>query len=262
MRELRERWFNIFILAMFFICCLHPRLGIVYSTLIGFSLSIVCVKLALVKGRMEEEIRKDAPKRDLKKPSSNLKKLQRNPLYLYTGQPCAICDTDEPVSDRIEGCDIVDDTIIAERADWNPSIIKPILRDISDMTDEEGLEVANIAWWALGNKKIEKVEVKRTPIFPYTAIYFDWAPDQERYDSAEDKEEYIRNCGDVEVSKFVLSLDNAHHTIKLYKIIDEENGKTEIMQPYQSHKVTAYLLSKGFNLGILEEGTYIIRNNK
>lgn len=193
---------------------------------------------------------------------SGVKKLQENPIYLYMGQPCAICDTDEPVSDKIEGCDWCQDVIIAERTDWDPSLIKPILRNISDMTNEEALEVANLVWWALGNKKIESVEIKTTPIFAYAAIYFDWSPDQGKYDSAEDKDDWVRNNGEIKVDSFVLSLDNAHHTIKLFKIenVGEWNERKTPMQVYQSHKVTAYLLGKGFNLGILEEGTYIIRN--
>lgn len=188
-----------------------------------------------------------------------MKKLEKNPIHLYAGQPCAICDTDQPVPDTIEGCDFVQDKIIAERTDWDPSVIKPILRDISDMTREEALEVADMVWFAIGNGKIKTVELKTTTIFPFAAIYFDWSPDQESYDRADDKKEWLIHNGEVKVEKFVLSLDNGHHTIKLYKI---ENEKLIIWPVYQSHKVTAYLLGKGFNLGILEEGTYIIRNKK
>ena len=103
-----------------------------------------------------------------------MKKLEKNPIHLYVGQICAICDTDQPVQDKIEGCDFERDLIISERTNYDPSIIKPILRDISDITKEEALEAANIVWFAIGNKKIEDVEIKTTPIFPYAAIYFNW----------------------------------------------------------------------------------------
>lgn len=172
-----------------------------------------------------------------------MKKLEKNPIYLYMGQPCVICDTDEPVPDIIEGCDFVQDQVICERVNWDPNIIKPVLRDISDMTLEEALEVANLVWFALGHKKINSVEIKTTPLFPYASIYFDWVVDDVE-----------------EIDKFILSLDNAHHTIKLFRIDIENNDTLIPMQVYQSHKVTAYLLGKGFNLGILEEESYIIRN--
>lgn len=193
-----------------------------------------------------------------------MKSLEKNPIHLYIGSPCAVCDTNDPVSDHIEGCDFVNDEIISERVNYKPEIIKPILRDISNMTSEEALEVANLVWFAIGNKKIDKVEVKTTPIFPYAAIYFDWSPDQMIYDSLEydDRTEFLKDNGEIKIDKFILSLDNAHHTIKLFRIENEATGKLIPMPVYQSHKVTAYLLSKGFNLGILEEGTYIIRNYK
>ena len=193
-----------------------------------------------------------------------MKKLEQNPIHLYIGQPCAIYDTDEPVSDTIEGCDFVQDKIIAERTNWDPSVIKPILRDISNIKMDEALEVANIVWFALGNKKIDKVEIKTTPLFAYAAIYFDWSVDQFIFDSTDykNRDEFLKVNGEIKVDKFILSLDNAHHTIKLFRIESEETGKLIPMQIYQSHKVTAYLIGKGFNLGILEEGSYIIRNYK
>lgn len=176
-----------------------------------------------------------------------MKQLEKNPIHLYTGQLCAIYDTDQPVQDVIEGCDFVQDVIISERTRWDPSIIKPMLRDISDMTKEEALEVANIVWFALGNKKIEDVEIKTTPIFPYAAIYFDWC--QEQF------------SGELQVDKFILSLDNDHHTVKLFQIKKLPVYEQLIpMTIYQSHKLTVYLIQKGFNLGILEEDSYLIRN--
>lgn len=175
-----------------------------------------------------------------------MKKLEENPIHLYIGQLCAICDTDQPVQDKIEGCDFERDLIISERVNYDPSIIKPILRDISDMTKEEALEAANIVWFAIGDKKIEDVEIKTTPIFPYAAIYFNWYPDQ--WDG-------------LESDRFILSLDNDHHTVKLFQIKKLPVYEQLVPMPiYQSHKLTAYLIQRGFNLGILEEGTYLIRN--
>lgn len=168
-----------------------------------------------------------------------MKKLEKNPLYLYMGQPCAVCDTNEPVSDFIEGCDFVQDKVIAERTTWEPEIIKPILRDISDMNKEEAIEVVNIAWWPINQQRIEEVELKTTPLFPHAGIYFKWPLKEDFPD------------------EFILSFDRSHNTIRLIKIKDE---KTYDMPIYQAHKLTAYLISRGFDLGLLEEGTFIIRN--
>lgn len=176
-----------------------------------------------------------------------MEKLENNPIHLYVGQLCAICDTDQPVQDIIEGCDFVQDLIISERTNYDPSIIKPILRDISDITKKEALEVANIVWFALGNKKIEAVEIKTTPIFPYAAIYFDWC--QEQFNP------------ELQPDKFILSLDNDHHTVKLFQIKKLPVYEQLVPMPiYQSHKLTVYLIQKGFNIGILDEGSYLIRN--
>jgi hypothetical protein len=179
-----------------------------------------------------------------------MKKLKHNPIHLYTGVPCIICDTDEPVSDKIEGCDYVQDKIIAERTDWDPDIIKPVLRHISDITPEEALHVANLAWFPANKIPIGEIELKTTPIFPFAAVYFDWGP----FDFWEGEDEYKNS--------YVLSLDNDHHTIKLFAIDKTKNDKLIPMQVYQSHKITAYLISRGFHLGILEEGSYIIRNTR
>lgn len=177
-----------------------------------------------------------------------MKKLDKNPIHLYIGVPCAICDTDMPVSDTIEGCDWIQDKIIAERVDWEPEVIKPVLRDVSDITNQEALEIVNMAWFPANNRPIEKVTIQTTSLFPMAAIYFDWGP----FDLIEN-EDFIPNS-------FVFSLDNAHHTLKLYAIDKNNNNKLVPMQVYQSHKITTYLILKGFDIGILDEGTYIIRN--
>lgn len=177
-----------------------------------------------------------------------MKKLTQNPIHLYAGVPCAICDSDEPVPDHIEGCDWYQDKILAERVSWEPEIIKPILRDISDITKEEALHIINMAWWPVNKVPIENLELKTTPVFPYAAIYFTWGP----FDFWEGEDKYT--------NEFVLSLDNDHHTIKLFSIDKEKNDKLIPMPIYQSHKITVYLIQSGFNLGFLEEGSYLIRN--
>lgn len=198
-----------------------------------------------------------------------MKKLEKNPIYLYTGQPCAICDTDNPAFDKIEGCDFSQDIIIAERANWNPDVIKPILRDISDMTQEEAIEAVNIIWFPVNKERIESVEIKTTPIFPWACIYFKW-PVKEHIPEGVDIKEYRLVCGDFIQKEFALCLDNNHHTIRLiefvktviYKEHNKFNSEYCELPIYQSYKLTAYLLSRGFNLGILEEGSYIIRNKR
>lgn len=177
-----------------------------------------------------------------------MKKLDKNPIHLYIGSPCVICDTDEPVSDKIEGCDYEQDVIICERTNWDPDLIKPILKPISNITVEEALHVVNLAWFPVNKKLVEKVEVKVTHLFPYAAIYFNWGP----FDFWEGEDKYENS--------FIMSLDNAHHSIKLFSIDKENDDKLIPMQVYRGHSITAYLISRGFNVGILEEGTYILQN--
>lgn len=193
-----------------------------------------------------------------------MKKLEKNPLYLYMGQPCAVCDTNEPVSDFIEGCDFVQDKVIAERTTWEPEIIKPILRDISDMNKEEAIEAVNIAWWPINRQRIEEVELKTTPLFPHAGIYFKW-PIKENIPDGVSEEEWRKENGEFHQDEFILSFEKSHNTIRLVRVLNEEQKvryKTEYydMPIYQSHKLTAYLISKGFDLGLLEEGTFVIRN--
>lgn len=185
-----------------------------------------------------------------------MKKLNQNPIHLYAGVPCAICDSDQPVPDYIEGCDWVQDKIIAERVNWEPEIIKPILRDLSDMTKEEALEVANLAWFAVGNKKIETVELKTTTLFPFVSIFFSYGHDD--FYVWEKGEEILKQVP----GNFAISLDNGQHAIKLYKIFVDNNGRErlESMPVYQSHQITWFLIRNGFNIGLLTEGSYIIRN--
>lgn len=253
---LKKYWLLFLLFFIFFFCMSMVNYGILQS----FCVAIAIPTLAITS--IELKIRGISKNRKV----FISKYFDANPIHLYIGSPCAIYDTSEPVSAFIEGYDSCQDKIISERVNYDPKIIKPILRDISNITNSEALEVANLVWFALGNKKINKVEIKSTPLFPYAAIYFDWSPDSDSYEKAEDKEEWLRNNGEVKTDKFILSLDNAHHTIKLFRIEQVETDSSKNyeklipMPVYQSHKVTAYLLSKGFNLGILEEGTYIIRN--
>lgn len=176
-----------------------------------------------------------------------MKKLDKNPIHLYVGSPCMICDTDEPVLDKIEGCDYEQDVIISERVSWNPDLIKPILRNISDITKEEALVAVNLAWFPVNKKEIKEIELKVTPLFPYAAIYFNWGP----FDFWEGEDKYENS--------FIMSLENDHHSIKLFSV-NKENDKLIPMPVYQTHHITSYLISKGFDIGILQEGTYIITN--
>ncbi len=63
---------------------------------------------------------------------------------LYIGFPCLIFDsTDKAVGTpaTIEGVDIVANKVICERANFDPSVVKPILRLIRDMKKSEAIEV-------------------------------------------------------------------------------------------------------------------------
>jgi len=59
-------------------------------------------------------------------------------LIYYIGLPCAIYDGGKPVSHpRIEGVDIDCNEVIAERTNYKPNQIKPILKELEDITVED-----------------------------------------------------------------------------------------------------------------------------
>ncbi|MEO6305117.1 MAG: hypothetical protein ABIP51_18305 [Bacteroidia bacterium] len=60
----------------------------------------------------------------------------------YPLNPIAIFDGDMPVQDKIEGVDFVSETVIAERTNYDPKLIKLILSPVSKMTSEDSLEIA------------------------------------------------------------------------------------------------------------------------
>ena len=67
-------------------------------------------------------------------------------LHLYKKVPIAIYDGGEPVGHYLEGLDwnIPGKEVIAERVGWDYSKIKPILRPLSSMTNDEWTEVASL----------------------------------------------------------------------------------------------------------------------
>lgn len=59
-------------------------------------------------------------------------------LIICIGLPCLIYDGGEPVPhDRIEGVDIDTNEIIAERTNYKPKQIKPILKELDNITLED-----------------------------------------------------------------------------------------------------------------------------
>lgn len=65
----------------------------------------------------------------------------------YPLAPIAIFDStdgSEPVQDILEGIDFVSKQVIAERTNFDPRIIKLILKDVKRMSDEDALQVAKI----------------------------------------------------------------------------------------------------------------------
>jgi hypothetical protein len=66
-------------------------------------------------------------------------------LHLYPKVPIAICEPGvEPVSHYLEGIDWYLDKAIAERVDYPFEWIKPILRPITDLTEEEAARLGQL----------------------------------------------------------------------------------------------------------------------
>jgi hypothetical protein len=77
---------------------------------------------------------------------SAIRKITAQDLILFIGLPCAIYELNadgtinteiEPVGHYIEGVDINNNKIIAERVSWEPVQIKPILKRLSELTVED-----------------------------------------------------------------------------------------------------------------------------
>lgn len=69
-------------------------------------------------------------------------------FIFYVGCDCLIFDNFENPKlgspSYIEGVDIIANKVICERANFDPSLIKPILRPISDMKIEEAIKIMEI----------------------------------------------------------------------------------------------------------------------
>ena len=78
-------------------------------------------------------------------------KITAKDLQFYIGLPCAIYELNsddtinkniDPVSHYIEGVDINEDKIIAERAYWKPHQIKPILKNLEEISVRETIHIS------------------------------------------------------------------------------------------------------------------------
>lgn len=65
------------------------------------------------------------------------RKITAHDLQFYGGLKCLIYDGGEPVSDTIEGIDLHLNKVISERANYDPIQIKPILKQLENITLEE-----------------------------------------------------------------------------------------------------------------------------
>jgi len=64
-------------------------------------------------------------------------------LIYYIGLPCLIYDGGEPVPhSHIEGVDIDTDEIIAERTTYKPKQIKPILKELENITIQDSVYIS------------------------------------------------------------------------------------------------------------------------
>ncbi len=64
------------------------------------------------------------------------KKITASDLQFYCGLSCLVYGGGEPVTDTIEGVDIIQNKVISERANYEPHQIKPILKQLKDITLE------------------------------------------------------------------------------------------------------------------------------
>lgn len=135
-----------------------------------------------------------------------MKKITAKDLAPYVGLPCAIYDGGEPVSHYIEGVDIHLNKVIAERVNYEPEQVKPILRRLEDITVEETVYISC---------------------------------DIMGYDRENDELHQKWNQNDKEqINKFGFF---------------QFDTRDSIFTP----AVTLYLISRGFNLHLLPEGSYL-----
>lgn len=66
-------------------------------------------------------------------------------LRFFIGCSCAIMDGDEPTPSYIEGIDVHLNKVISERVNWEPEMIKPILRRFDSLSRHE-VEELNKLW--------------------------------------------------------------------------------------------------------------------
>lgn len=74
-----------------------------------------------------------------------MKKLSAIDFRFFIGCPCYITDTDPPVSSSIEGIDGYLNMVISERVNYEPELIKPILRRFDSLSRNE-VEQLNKLW--------------------------------------------------------------------------------------------------------------------
>lgn len=112
--------------------------------------------------------------------------------------------------------------------------VKPILRPLSDMTDEEALKVAMIA---LKRDNANGLRITRTPERNYVSIWYNqWLPMGD-YQKAQWDECDLEIC---------ISDDFTIYNHAFYR---KGNGTAVGNEPlYRQHEIATFLLSKGFDL--------------
>lgn len=151
-------------------------------------------------------------------------------LPLYPKVPILICEPGiEPVSHYLEGYDWYLGKAIAERVSYDPSWIKPILRPLSSMTEEETEHVANMCYHSV----------------------FDNAPEFENKVFPDDPD--LEAAGMIafeQGEKFRYGL-----TIDWYGVRFSVNGSDMRIKTYE---IVGYLLSRSFDLfGLIDAGLAI-----
>lgn len=85
------------------------------------------------------------------------KKITALDLAPFVGLPCAIYSGGEPVSHYIEGVDVYLNKVIAERVNYEPEQVKPILKDLCLLSIEDTVYIScNIMEYDKGTKEVQK----------------------------------------------------------------------------------------------------------
>lgn len=103
-----------------------------------------------------------------------MKKLKAIDLRFFIGCSCVIMDGDEPTPSHIEVVDVHTNKVISERVDWDPELIKPILRRFDSLSRHE-VEELNKLWpkEKIGRTTFDSIVLDANIILFLTSLHVD-----------------------------------------------------------------------------------------